>query len=325
MARALKAKMASRLEDHTLTENFRHEALFYSGDEEFMAHSTRFIQAGLMASEPVLVAVIPRKIELLKDALGSDADEVLFVDMAATGRNPARIIPVWHGFIQARPESARRVRGIGEPIWAGRTGEEIVEVQRHESLINLAFSEACGWILCPYDTSQLGEDVLEEAYRTHPHIAAGNSRETSRTYQSVKDIRPALDSPLPSPRGEVQTMEVGTGSLAGARRFVEARARAFGFSDEKVEDLKLTVSELVANTLVHGGGAGRLMLWEEGRDLVLEVSDAGEFNQPLVGRKTPTVTQEGGRGMWMVNQLCDLVQMRTHPGGSIIRVRMTSL
>ena len=36
----------------------------------------------------------------------------------------------------------------------------------------------------------------------------------------------------------------------------------------------------------------------------------------------PGSAQEGGRGMWMVNQLCDLLQLRTHPWGSVVRVRM---
>ena len=154
--------MASRLEEKA-TGDFRHDALFYAGDSEFVEACVRFIRGGLQASEPVLVAVIPHKIDLLKQALGTDAEEVLFVDMAEVGRNPARIIPVWHEFITSRPDAGGRVRGIGEPIWAGRTGDEIVEAQRHESLINLAFCDAPGWILCPYDTSGLPENVLEEA------------------------------------------------------------------------------------------------------------------------------------------------------------------
>lgn len=311
-----------RIAENHITENFRHDALFYAGDSEFVDLCSLFIKDGLNAREPVLVAVVSRKIDMLKEALGSDADEVLFVDMARVGRNPARIIPVWHEFIAGRPGSAARVRGIGEPIWAGRTGDEIVEAQRHESLINLAFEDASGWILCPYDTDSLAEEVLAEAYRSHPYIAVGSSRQASSGYLGPHEIGKSLKHPLPEPQGRVDAMEIVPGCLAAARHFVQFRAAAHGLSVEKVEDLKLTVSELVANTLAHGGGRGTLRMWVEGDEVVMEVLDAGIIDQPLVGRRVPTSVQESGRGMWMVNQLCDLVQLRTHPWGSVVRVRM---
>ena len=47
------------------------------------------------------------------------------------------------------------------------------------------------------------------------------------------------------------------------------------------------------NHLRHGGGPGTLRIWREDGAVVCEVRDAG------------------GRGLWMVNQLCDLVQLRT--------------
>jgi hypothetical protein len=31
---------------------------------------------------------------------------------------------------------------------------------------------------------------------------------------------------------------------------------------------------------------------------------------------------DGGRGLWMVNQLCDLVQLRSFPDGAAVRVHM---
>ena len=54
-------------------------------------------------------------------------------------------------------------RGIGEPISAARAADELVECQRHESLLNLAFPSAPLWLLCPYDVETLPPDVLDEA------------------------------------------------------------------------------------------------------------------------------------------------------------------
>ncbi|HEX2053511.1 MAG TPA: sensor histidine kinase [Actinomycetota bacterium] len=315
--------MSTRMAEDQHTDSFRHDALFYAGDGEFVAACADFVRDGLRAGEPVLVAVVPRKIHMLTEELGDDASRVLFVDMAKVGRNPARIIPVWHDFISSRPDGAARVRGIGEPIWAERTGEEIVEAQRHEALINLAFHDAEGWILCPYDTRSLSDPVLEEAYRSHPYIEVAGSRHASMTYLSLNEVARSLDRPLPPPAGDVETMLIEEGTVADARSFVQARGSLLGMPADRIDDLKLVATELAANSLVHGGGNGLLRFWSEGGDVVLEVIDGGLFDEPLAGRRAPNPLQEGGRGMWIVNQLCDLVQIRTLVTGSVIRIRMS--
>src|SRR5206468_1362464 len=97
-----------------------------------------------------------RKGDLLRDALDEDAGRVHFADMAQVGANPARIIPAWSAFVQGSAEPGRRMRGIGEPIWADRSPDELVECQHHEELINVAFDGAAPMdLLCPYDKRAL--------------------------------------------------------------------------------------------------------------------------------------------------------------------------
>jgi hypothetical protein len=38
----------------------------------------------------------------------------------------------------------------------------------------------------------------------------------------------------------------------------------------------------------------------------------------------PDPDPESGRGLWLVNQLCDLVQIRSGPSGTTIRVHMAT-
>ena len=55
--------------------------------------------------------------------------------------------------------------------------------------------------------------------------------------------------------------------------------------------------------------------------LVCEVRDSGYIDDPLAGRRRiPTSAASGQRGIWLVNQLCDLVQLRTHAHGTTVRV-----
>ena len=123
-------------------ERFRHEALFYAGDDQFVEGCVAFIRAGLEADEPTLVVALADKLEKLREALGPDAERVQFADMDVVGRNPARIIPAWQEFVEENAEPGVRLRGIGEPIFPARDPHELVECERHEALLNLAFAGA---------------------------------------------------------------------------------------------------------------------------------------------------------------------------------------
>src|SRR5207248_1141054 len=74
---------------------FRHEALFYAGEDDFVRRTAPFVRDAVRSGDPILVAVPGPRTQLLRDALGADARRVRFADMAEIGRNPARIIPVW--------------------------------------------------------------------------------------------------------------------------------------------------------------------------------------------------------------------------------------
>ena len=303
-------------------DTFIHEALLYAGDEEFVDRMTAFIRGGLEADEPVLVVVIPPKIDALRSALGGDAREVLFADMAEIGRNPARIIPLWREFVEGHA-GIGRVRGIGEPIWAGRTPEEITESQRHESLINLAFDGAPAWILCPYDTKGLDVDVIDEALRSHPIVAANGPGETSPIYRGLDAIAEPFDDPLPDPPRDAARFAVVPGTLDSLRRVVAKQGREFGLEGSRAHDLVLAVNEILTNTVRHAGGNGTLRLWHEEDRLVADIRDHGRISEPLAGRRAPLPDQIGGLGLWIVNQLCDLVQLRSGPAGSVVRLHMS--
>src|SRR4051794_1494681 len=165
---------------------FRHEALFYSGLEGFVEGTVPFLREGVQRDEAILVVVSADKIARLRLELGRDAEQVRFADMAHIGVNPARIIPAWRDFVQENVRAGRRMRGIGEPIWAARSPAELVECQLHESLLNVAFEGERGFILlCPYDVDSLGADVIAEAQASHPHLVERGSTRSSDRYRGL--------------------------------------------------------------------------------------------------------------------------------------------
>jgi anti-sigma regulatory factor (Ser/Thr protein kinase) len=304
-----------------VTGGFAHEALLYRGTDGFLDGAVPFIREGLDAGEPVLVAVPGGRIPPLREALG-DHGALRLVDMTDLGRNPARIIGAWRDFLRESGAARRPVRGLGEPIWAGRSADEVEECQHHEGLVNVAFADGPAWrLLCPYDADALDEDVLDAARRTHPLL-----RESAGVVPSGAYGRPPgaqLEAELPAPPVWAERLVISRGSLATVRGRVARTAAAAGLGEERAGDLVLAVSEVASNSVTHGGGEGSLALWRDGGDLVCEVRDAGHIADPLAGRARPAPEQRRGRGLWLVHELCDLVQVRSRPeGGSVVRMRM---
>jgi len=302
---------------------FSHEAFFYSGLTEFLDGSCGFIRDGLERDEAVLVATGGERLAALRSLVGDEPD-VALVDMADLGANPARIIPAWQEFLDANLGDNRMVRGVGEPIWAGRSDAELAECHQHESLLNLAFAEGPPWrLLCPYDTSALPEPVLDEARDNHPWLLTQRGWEESETYRAERAQRALRARPLPPPAERPVELPFSPGDLPSVRRLVERRGTESGLGRDRCGDLVLCVDEVATNSLVHGGGRGVLRIWREPASLVCEVSDTGTVADQLAGRRVPGLDGEQGRGLWLANHLCDLVQLRSGPAGTTIRLHMS--
>lgn len=91
---------------------------------------------------------------------------------------------------------------------------------------------------------------------------------------------------------------------------------------QRAADLVVAAGELAANTLAHIPSSGTLRLWHTADELVCEFTDHGWIQDPLAGRLRPD-DGRGGYGLWVVNQLCDLVETRTGPSGTTTRCHMS--
>jgi anti-sigma regulatory factor (Ser/Thr protein kinase) len=285
-----------------------------------LAGAAAFIHDAVSASQPILVAVDAAKSTALQTLVDDEADNVEFADVAAVGRNPARVIPLLQGFIDQHKATSAGLRGICETVWADRRPEELVECRQSELLLNEAFGDAVGfWLLCPYDSSALERLVIDDAYVTHPFIDRAGQSHASRHYQSGQVAR--LDEPLPKPPEGAVLIEFSAADLASVRRLATRHANAAGLQG-RATDLALAASELATNSVLHADGEGTLRLWQADRALVIEVSDRGHLDDLLVGRRQPARGQLGGRGLWLVNQLSDLVQIRSTPSGTTVRIHL---
>ncbi|MER6448112.1 sensor histidine kinase [Streptomyces venezuelae] len=313
---------------------FVHPALFYQGDVEYLDGVGGFVRAALTADEPVLVAVPGPRLDALRESLGVGAAEVTWTDMTQLGRNPGRILAALHDFADRYPDRPARI--VGEPVWPGRSRAEVVEATRHEALINTAFAGRRATILCPYDVLGLSAAVVSDARRTHPTVLAQGKALPSPEYADAPSVCADCDLPLPEPEpgpeGVAFRLAYTHGELGEVREYAEDWARGTALSAARRGDLVLAVSEAAANSLAHGGGRGSLRMWSTGgtevgagAGVVAEIRDEGRLADPLAGRRRPTLTSaNGGRGLWMIHQLCDLVEIRASDGGLTLRLHMAT-
>ncbi len=304
-----------------LSAGFRHDAVVYHGEAGFLASVLPFVSDAIRRDEPVLVATLRPRTDALRAELGDRAAGVEFVDMQAAGRNPACIIPVWSDFVARHAASCKPLNGVGEPIWADRSADEVSECQRHEVLLNLAFAASAPFaLICPYDAHALSSEVLAAAYESHPHVVVDGRRQASDAYQGIDGIEACDRRPLPAPPAEHEVREFADGDVAELRHEVQRWAVEHGVAERKAADLAVAVHEAAVNSILHGGGRGVLRTWMTVDAATCEVADAGRIRDPLAGRSLAPPFALGGRGLWLINHLCDLVQIRETTAGTVVRV-----
>jgi hypothetical protein len=303
-------------------QSYRHEAFLWHDAEDYTNGLVPFLEEGLESGEPMMVAVLPEHASWLRDALGARAETITFIDMAEIGRNPARIIPAWQQFLDERSGPHRPVRGIGEPIWPSRRPVEIEECQLHEALLNVAIDpELPFWLICPYDADGLGADVVEEAHRSHPVIVEAGSYQGSGQYGGRAHVDTLFAAPLADPAdrsGEPRTAQFSEADVARLGRYLRLEFYVAGLPVEKAADLSEVVQRLAESSVRRGSATGTLRMWNQPDALVCEIADDTVVDDLLLGRRVPF--EKDHDALWVANQLCDLVQLRSTENGTAVRV-----
>ena len=130
-------------------------------------------------------------------------------------------------------------------------------------------------------------------------------------------------------------------SVRMARNLARHFARLAGVQDTEVETLVLVTAELLSNAVDHGGGEAALSnadpraaarmqmrLALEGPRWDLEVVDRGHgdvdrMRAKLGTRREPAPEQERGRGIFLVAQMVDRIEVERGDGGHGVRVRVS--
>jgi anti-sigma regulatory factor (Ser/Thr protein kinase) len=197
----------------------------------------------------------------------------------------------------------------------------VVEVLRHEAAVNHTLASADVSILCPYDAGHLDADVIDGAEVTHPRLI---SEKTSRVNERYEDPLELLTGRrwAQGPGSEPISQLPFEGDLQALREAVVSDPVAQTLGTERRADLVFVINEAATNALRHGDGDCTARLWQDGETVVSEVTTRSPLADALVGRRRPDHGAHSGRGLWLINQVCDLVELRTGDGGTTVRMHL---
>jgi anti-sigma regulatory factor (Ser/Thr protein kinase) len=308
-----------RTSSHNPKTGFVHEALMYRDESEFDAAMQDFLRAAAAAREPVLVALPGARLERVRRRMAGEVPEVRFEDAERVGRNPSCLLPVIEEWVRAHDGP---VRVVNEAVWPGRSYPETVEALRQGALLNHALADSEAIIMSPFDAERLDEATLAGAEMTHPTVLEGGQRRTSASYRDPLDMPFGELWPLQPPVGPVSEHLLDS-SLLELRHAVAGDPALEALSVQRRSDLVFAVSEAAGNAVRHGDGACTTRIWHDGDEVITEVSTHTGISDVMAGCRRPAADALEGRGLWLINQLCDLVELRSDGSGTTLRMHVS--
>lgn len=296
-----------------------HSGLFYDSDRQYATEAGGFLRDGLECGHRGLVMAPPRRVELLRSALGRDADEVTFVEDTVAYAPQWNAYRVLLDFASVSPGVRSCV--VAEQTLADRTVAELVDYRRLEAALNVVFAENDVDLLCPYDAGSLPAHLLDIGMHTHGAVLADGGMSPNARFDDPYDLLAGLATVVPPPP-EATTLDCSSrADVAGARRLVHARGAEAGLDPDVVDDVALAVTEVLTNALLHGEPPALLHVYDEEDTWVCHVHDKGRGPMdPVMGLVPPAEPSDHGYGLWLARQLCAAVDVGNDRSGTHVRL-----
>lgn len=304
---------------------FEHTAVCHRSSAELVDALVPFVAAGLGDGDRVFVNLVPAGSAPLRAALGSDAARVRWTDSSTWQAHPARRLRAIHELVEVEA-GAGRMRFVGQCPFDAGDPELVTEWERFDAVLNRALAGVPVDMVCAYDAAALAPDVVGRAPLTHPRLGplgGGGGEGANTAYLEPEEY-------LAQHRVALPPVPPGAARVRGRVKPAEARAlvRAFIRPDAalpraRVEDLVVAASEIVTNAWNVGASAIDVACWHAAGEIGLQVDDDGPgVDDPLLGYRRPDEGAPGGRGLWIVRQLADLVQIERTGHRTSVRVRI---
>lgn len=306
---------------------FEHAVCIYDDDSQLLQTAVPFLADGLALGEPVLAVTTPANLELLGGALGERSTDVDCAESAFFGRRPARRVAAFYRYWKNGKGSgpSGRVRILAEPVWAGRSAREVTAWTRMEAALNVTLASTSISMICPYDTRATDDGIITDALRTHPVQVAGTRRSPSPQYADPAAFARSCDTtPLAQPPDGADSFAFD-GDLRGLRRFVVGSAAAHGVAGDRRDMLVLAVSEVGGYLKGRWQASATVRAWEQPGAIVCDFRQPGAgISDPFLGLRPAELAPGEGDGLWLANQICDWMDIRSDAAGLTIRLQIPS-
>ncbi|HEX8934143.1 MAG TPA: ATP-binding protein [Pseudonocardiaceae bacterium] len=294
-----------------------HHGLLHPPSADLTATLAPLITERLTRGETVLAALPPSTAAELPARLPT-LGGLHITDSSELYRHPGRVLAYYRSWIANTISESRSVAIVAVPHPDVDDQHRAALWMHIDAATTVALAEYDLTLICAYPDHPATADAVR---RVHPSLFNG-------TIVPNPDHLPAEQFvtryPLPPPAelGEPDLTHVidHLTQLSWLRRIVSAHATRAGLPAARGDDVVLAVTEIASNAIEHGAPPATVRLWTTPTSMICQITDAGEYTQPLAGLLPPLSTQYRGRGLWMVHQLCDQAYLWQHP--TTIRVQM---
>jgi anti-sigma regulatory factor (Ser/Thr protein kinase) len=277
----------------------RHNALVYESQDEYVACAVPFLREGIDAGEGAIVAHTKPGLAMMREALGSDAGQVTFVDVSSAYTRPARTLAAYHNVYVEQLQMTPTVRAVAD-VQFGPDPAEWDVWTGYEAVFNRTFGHLPTWVICSYNANGTPDPIIEGVWQTHPEVIADGSCNASAHYEEPDRLLRRI-TPVPAPLSGLRSIPFGR-DVADFREHLAREMVAENVSEAKALDMLLAATEVATNAVRHGGGVAEVRVGRAEGRFVCEIVDRGDgFDDPVAGYIAP---REGvGTGLWVARQL----------------------
>jgi anti-sigma regulatory factor (Ser/Thr protein kinase) len=292
-----------------------HETAFYGSDEGFRSLVAPFVDGGVAAGEPVVVACHPVNERLLRDEV-ADVSGVVFLPGSDQYERPTEAILAYRKLF-AEYEGVAQIRVVGDVPHPG-VGVRWDWWSRYEAAVNEVFADLPLWGLCPYDLRTTPAPVLVDVLRSHPRVIGPDGTHQPNPRHSPWTLPPTVPTAL---EADPPVVELTDPVPAEARRAVTTACAATRLSRDDVDDIVYAASEAVTNALSHGKPPVTLRAWTASTRVLVAITDRGSGPpSPTAGLIPANHSSTAGVGLWLTHRTCRDVTMTRDANGYTIRL-----
>jgi anti-sigma regulatory factor (Ser/Thr protein kinase) len=296
--------------------SFRHHALVYESQDEYLACAVAFLREGLEAGEGAIVAHTKPGLAMMREALGPDAADVTFVDVSAAYTRPARTLAAYHKVYAEQLRKTPQLRAVAD-VQFGPDPAEWDLWTGYEAVFNRSFGHLPAWVLCSYNANGTPDSIIEGVWQTHREVVDGDTWTSSDDYEDPDELLRRLTA-TPEPLPELRSIPFGRGA-EDLREQLARELVAEHVPEGRVLDLLLAANEIATNAVEHGGGIEDVRVGRAQGRFVCEIVDRGEgFDDPTAGYIPPRTGI--GSGLWVARQLTWQIEFFWAPDGFTTRL-----